>query len=94
MSDHTPRQLTVKEVVRETADAHSLVFEGPALPYKPGQFLTLRIPSDQQPTARCYSLSSSPHVDDLLKVTVKRTPGGYGSNWVCDSVEAGTVLDA
>lgn len=93
MSDHAPRQLTVKEVVRETDDAHSLVFDGPALPYKPGQFLTLRIPSDQQPTARCYSLSSSPHVDDLLKVTVKRTVGGYGSNWVCDSVQAGTVLD-
>ncbi|TAL20000.1 MAG: 3-ketosteroid-9-alpha-hydroxylase, partial [Frankiales bacterium] len=93
MSDHAPRRLTVKEVVRETADAHSLVFEGPALPYQPGQFLTLRIPSEQEPTARCYSLSSSPHVDDLLKVTVKRTAGGYGSNWVCDSVEVGTVLD-
>ena len=93
MSDHTPRTLTVKEVVRETADAHSLVFDGPALPYKPGQFLTLRIPSDREPTARCYSLSSSPHVDDLLKVTVKRTPGGYGSNWVCDSVEPGTAID-
>lgn len=93
MTDHAPRRLTVKEVVRETPDAHSLVFEGPALPYKPGQFLTLRIPSEQAPTGRCYSLSSSPHVDDLLKVTVKRTAGGYGSNWVCDSVEPGTVLD-
>lgn len=93
MSDHAPRQLTVKEVVRETADAHSLVFDGPRLDYRPGQFLTLRIPSDSMPTARCYSLSSSPDVDDLLKVTVKRTAGGYGSNWVCDSVEAGTVLD-
>jgi 3-ketosteroid 9alpha-monooxygenase subunit B len=93
MSDHAPRQLTVKQVVRETADAHSLVFDGPALPYRPGQFLTLRIPSEKEPTARCYSLSSSPHVDDLLKVTVKRTAGGYGSNWVCDSVAPGTVLD-
>lgn len=93
MSEHAPRQLTVKEVVRETADAHSLVFEGAAMDYRPGQFLTLRIPSDQLPTARCYSLSSSPHVDELLKVTVKRTAGGYGSNWVCDTVEAGTVLD-
>lgn len=93
MSDHAPRQLTVKEVVRETPEAHSLVFEGPKLDYRPGQFLTLRIPSEKQPTARCYSLSSSPHVDELLKVTVKRTAGGYGSNWVCDSVEVGTVLD-
>ena len=88
-----PTTLRVKEVVEETADAHSLVFEGPALPYAPGQFLTLRIPSDREPTARCYSLSSSPHVDELLKVTVKRTKDGYGSNWVCDSVKAGTELE-
>lgn len=85
--------LRVKEVIAETADAHSLVFEGPALPYKPGQFLTLRIPSDRQPTARCYSLSSAPGVDELLKVTVKRTVGGYGSNWVCDSVVAGSEIE-
>ena len=93
MSDHAPRVLRVKEVVRETGDAHSVVFEGPPLSYRPGQFLTLRIPSDQEPTARCYSLSSSPHVEDLLKVTVKRTAGGYGSNWVCDNVGPGTEIE-
>ena len=60
MSDHAPRELVVKEVVRETADAHSLVFEGEPMDYKPGQFLTIRIPSDRELTARCYSLSSSP----------------------------------
>ena len=93
MSDHSPREVVVKEVIRETPDAHSIVFEGPALPYKPGQFLTLRIPSEREPTARCYSLSSSPHVDDLMKVTVKRTVDGYGSNWVCDNVQAGTTIE-
>ena len=93
MSDHAPRELVVKEVVRETPDAHSLVFEGEPMPYKPGQFLTLRIPSDREPTARCYSLSSSPYVDDLLKVTVKRTVDGYGSNWVCDNVRPGTTVE-
>jgi len=93
VSDHAPRELTVKEVVRETDDAHSVVFDGPAMPYRPGQFLTLRIPSDREPTARCYSLSSSPHVDDLMKVTVKRTVDGYGSNWVCDNVRPGTVIE-
>ena len=93
MSDHAPRTLVVKEVVRETPDAHSLVFEGPPLPYKPGQFLTLRIPSDREETARCYSLSSSPDVDDLLKVTIKRTVEGYGSNWVCDNVQPGSTIE-
>ena len=93
MSDHAPRELVVKEVVRETDDAHSLVFEGEPMDYKPGQFLTLRIPSDREPTARCYSLSSSPYVDDLLKVTIKRTVDGYGSNWVCDNVRPGTTVE-
>ena len=42
--------------------------------YKPGQFLTLAVPSDQTGVAaRCYSLSSSPHDGGPLTVTVKRT---------------------
>ena len=93
MSDHAPRELRVCEVIRETDDAHSLVFDGPPLPYRPGQFLTLRIPSDRELTARCYSLSSSPYVDERLKVTVKRTAGGYGSNWICDTVQPGAVIE-
>jgi 3-ketosteroid 9alpha-monooxygenase subunit B len=43
--------------------------------------------------ARCYSLSSSPYVDNSLAVTVKRTAGGYGSNWLCDNVIEGMQLD-
>jgi 3-ketosteroid 9alpha-monooxygenase subunit B len=93
VSDHTPRTLRVRQVVRETADAHSVVFDGPPMSYRPGQFLTLRIPSDREPTARCYSLSSSPDVDDALKVTVKRTVDGFGSNWVCDNVCEGTEIE-
>ena len=89
--------LTVTEVVNETDTAVSLVFARPAgkeFGYRPGQFLTFRIPSEQcGAVARCYSLSSSPSTDDYLKVTVKRTPGGYGSNWICDNVTAGSALE-
>ncbi|SHW29752.1 3-ketosteroid-9-alpha-hydroxylase reductase subunit [Mycobacteroides abscessus subsp. abscessus] len=93
--------LEVVEIIRETGDAVSLVFEVPdalvdAFRYRPGQFLTLKIPSEQTGSvARCYSLSSSPHLDDDLVVTVKRTDGGYASNWLCDNVGVGdhiTVL--
>lgn len=88
-------RLRVREVVPETADACSLVFDSPGFDYRPGQFLTLRIPSDRcGSVARCYSLSSSPHTDDALKVTVKRTAEGYGSNWICDSVRAGDELES
>jgi 3-ketosteroid 9alpha-monooxygenase subunit B len=95
MSEVRSYRLRVSEVVPETADACSIVFDSPGFDYKPGQFLTLRIPSDRcGSVARCYSLSSSPHVDSSLKVTVKRTADGYGSNWICDSVSAGDELES
>jgi 3-ketosteroid 9alpha-monooxygenase subunit B len=86
--------LRVLDVVEETGDAHSLVLERPeGLDYKPGQFLTLAVPSEQTGVvARCYSLSSAPHETDHLQVTVKRTADGYASNWVCDHVRPGQVL--
>ncbi|WP_155948634.1 ferredoxin--NADP reductase [Mycobacterium sp. URHB0044] len=91
--------LVVNDVIEETADARSLVFGLPEdrperLAYRPGQFLTLRIPSDATGSvARCYSLASSPHVDPAPKVTVKRTAGGYGSNWLCDNVTVGDHVE-
>ena len=102
ITPHSARSvvLTVAEVVTETADAKSLVFDvptsdgAPPMDYRPGQFLTLRVPSDQTGSvARCYSLSSSPFTDDKLKVTVKRTAEGYGSNWLCDNISAGDELE-
>ncbi|WP_021596910.1 ferredoxin--NADP reductase [Actinomadura welshii] len=94
----TALKARVVEVVHETADAHSLVLE-PAegdrdrFTYRPGQFLTVRVPSEDGWVARCYSLCSSPLTDDRLKVTVKRVADGLGSNWICDNVTAGDVLE-
>jgi 3-ketosteroid 9alpha-monooxygenase subunit B len=100
LGDHV-LELQIAEVINETDDARSLVFAVPdepgdsAIPpqrlrYAPGQFLTLRIPSDRTGSvARCYSLCSSPFTDDALTVTVKRTADGYASNWLCDHAQAG-----
>lgn len=90
--------LRVHEVIEEAADARSIVLEVPPgrareLSYRPGQFLTVRIPSEETGSvARSYSLSSAPCTDLHLKVTVKRTVGGYGSNWLCDNVAVGDQL--
>ncbi|WP_426367783.1 2Fe-2S iron-sulfur cluster-binding protein [Streptomyces sp. E-08] len=92
-------RLRVVEVIAETADAHSLVLQAPPesadrFTYRPGQFLTLKLPgADGRPAARCYSLASSPHTGEPLKITVKRVAGGYGSNWVCDRLAAGDELE-
>jgi 3-ketosteroid 9alpha-monooxygenase subunit B len=97
MADGQPYRLRVAEVISETSDAVSIVFDLPAdggFDYRPGQFLTLRVPSDRDGSvARCYSLSSSPYTDKRPKVTVKRVAEGYASNWICDNVAEGTELD-
>lgn len=92
-------RLTVSNVIDESHDTRSLVFAVPdsdrdRFAYRPGQFLTLRVPSEQTgAVARCYSLASSPHLDEAPKVTVKRTDGGYGSNWLCDNIAAGDTIE-
>ncbi len=105
LGDHV-LELQIAEVIAETDDARSLVFavpddEGdPGIPperlrYSPGQFLTLRVPSERTGSvARCYSLCSSPFTDDALAVTVKRTADGYASNWLCDNARAGMRIHA
>lgn len=91
-------ELPVLEVIHETADAVTVVLE--VLPeadghfdYKPGQFLTVAVPSDRTGiAARCYSLCSSPAEPGPLKVTVKRTEDGYASNWIAENLRAGMTL--
>ncbi|SON60233.1 3-ketosteroid-9-alpha-monooxygenase, ferredoxin reductase component [Mycobacterium simulans] len=105
LGDHV-LELQIAEVITETEDARSLVFavpdgpDDPKIPperlrYAPGQFLTLRVPSDRTGSvARCYSLCSSPFTDDALTVTVKRTADGYASNWLCDNAHKGMRVHA
>ncbi len=91
------RTLVVDDVVHESPDAISIVFDvadTALFAYRPGQFLTLRVPSERTGSvARCYSLASSPHRDDRLRVIVKRTPDGYASNWLNDNLRAGAELE-
>ncbi|HEY2130619.1 MAG TPA: ferredoxin--NADP reductase [Streptosporangiaceae bacterium] len=92
-------RLRVAEVISEAGGACSLVLAVPpdladTFGYRPGQFLTVRVPSDRDGSvARCYSLSSSPHAGDQPTITVKRTDGGYASNWIADNLAAGSMLD-
>lgn len=88
----------VIEIIEETKDCRSIVIEAvdatekAALSYRPGQFLTIRVPEAGSGVARCYSLSSSPHHDAELTFTVKRVVGGRASNWLCDSLSDGDLL--
>ena len=87
--------LRVKEVIKETADAVTIVFEQPVdtpIQYESGQFLTLIHEIDGKEVRRAYSLNSSPFVDQDISVTVKRVEGGLMSNFLHDNIEAGSDL--
>lgn len=94
---HGSFHLQVSAVIDETADARSLVFNLPAdlrgrFAYKPGQFLSFRVPCGGKLLTRCYSMASSPVCDALPKVTVKRVDGGRVSNWM-NEVHVGDWLE-
>ena len=86
--------LTVREIVRETADACSVVLDGPAWSYAPGQFLTLKVPTPAGTVGRCYSLCSSPHLDEPMRIAVKRVADGVASNWINDRLTVGDRIES
>ncbi len=86
------RELTVKNIIQETKDSISLVFEQPTsgkLNYKSGQFLTLIATVQGKEVRRSYSLCSSPFVDEDLVVMVKRVDNGLMSNWLPENLKPG-----
>lgn len=88
-------ELTIKDIIQETKDAITMVFEQPAsgaINYRSGQFLTLIISIDGKEVRRAYSLCSSPFVDADLAVTIKRVDGGLMSNYLPDKVKIGDKL--
>jgi 3-ketosteroid 9alpha-monooxygenase subunit B len=95
--DHGFHLLRVRRVVEETHDTKSFVFDVPAelhdaFSYDAGQFCTFRVPLGDDELLRCYSMSSSPDVDDDFTLTVKRVAGGRVSNWLLDEVAEGDEL--
>lgn len=89
--------LAVAEVIDETPDARSILFEVPpalrdAFRFRPGQHLTLRADISGEEVRRNYSLCVAPE-EGVLKVTVKRIAGGVFSNWLNDTLRPGDRID-
>jgi stearoyl-CoA 9-desaturase NADPH oxidoreductase len=88
----------VVSVIDETHDVKTYVLRPNARfgTYRPGSYVTLRLPIDGRVVQRSYSLSSAPtagRTDGLIAITVKRVPGGHVSNWLADTLRPGYVLE-
>ncbi|MBS1663262.1 MAG: iron-sulfur cluster-binding domain-containing protein [Bacteroidetes bacterium] len=88
-------KLRVAAIREEATDAVTIVLEpldGVELRYKAGQFLTFLFLFQGHEYRRSYSFASTPGVDPLPFVTVKRVTNGVVSRYLIDHLQAGDVL--
>lgn len=93
-------RLQVLEVIGVTEEApqvKTFTFRSDAqtwFRYKPGQFVTLELPTGEGPLHRTYTLSSSPSRPFSIAVTVKAQSGSVGTQWMFDNLVPGVRVKA
>lgn len=95
MSDVLIKKLEITEVIRETADACTLVLQpldGWQPRYQPGQFITFVFYTKRGEQRRSYSITSSPAAGEPLSVTVKKLDNGEFSRWLVYKAKPGDAL--
>jgi ring-1,2-phenylacetyl-CoA epoxidase subunit PaaE len=90
--------LKVKDIRRETADAVSVAFEVPpvlqiAYQYKQGQYITLKMNIAGEELRRSYSICTSPHSENELRVAVKEVADGRASKYINRELKVGDSID-
>ncbi|CAB3805782.1 pyridoxamine 5'-phosphate oxidase family protein [Paraburkholderia fynbosensis] len=91
------QNLKVVEVIEETPSIRSFYFESidgvPLPPFKPGQFLPIRVPvtGPNAPLVRTYTLSDS-YDARRYRISVKRE--GVASSWLHDRLVVGSRIEA
>jgi ferredoxin-NADP reductase len=91
-------RLRVARIYPETPDIKTFRFvscdRGPIpFSYLPGQFLTLSLPIEGNPTKRSYTISSSPAQGYYCEISVKREDRGLGSRYLHDVLKEGDTLE-
>jgi ferredoxin-NADP reductase len=88
------RSATVAEVVAETSEARTLVFDVPGWPgHEAGQHVDVRLTAEDGYVAeRSYSIASSPE-DHRLALTIERIDDGEVSPYLTEELRAGDVIE-
>ncbi len=90
--------LLVTAIERLTPDAVAVTLappEGAAewFSFTPGQYLTFRRVIDGEEVRRSYSICADP-AEGVLRVAIKRVPGGRFSSWANEKLAPGEILEA
>lgn len=72
----------------EIGDEHKEVFR-----YKPGQYITVKIPINDLENRRAYSISSSPFETNNITITIKKVDEGLVSNYLFNNIKINDILD-
>jgi len=95
MSTFHPLKIT--NIIKETADAVSIIFDVPTnlkdtFSFIAGQYITIKATVDSEEVRRAYSLCSSPKSNEL-KVAVKAVENGTFSVYATTKLKVGDVLE-
>ncbi|CAL2107026.1 ring-1,2-phenylacetyl-CoA epoxidase subunit PaaE [Tenacibaculum sp. 190524A02b] len=90
-------KLTIKEIIKETADAVSILFTIPeslkgTFSFVAGQYITLKKEINGEEVRRAYSICSSPKSHEL-KVAVKAVENGKFSTYAISKLSEGEELE-
>jgi len=88
------RTVTVRELIRETAHACTIVFDVPGWPgHRAGQHVDVRLTAeDGYQAERSYSIASAPE-DPQLALTIERIANGEVSPYLADELQPGDELE-
>jgi ring-1,2-phenylacetyl-CoA epoxidase subunit PaaE len=94
--DNTQYQtLTIDKLVKENHNTVSVYFKPTNkifYNYKAGQYLTVKVKVNGKTYNRCFSLSSTPNVDNFLRITVKLK--GEVSHYFYNAAQIGDNIEA
>lgn len=89
--------LEVVGIIDEAPDVKTFTFRSDNqtwFRYKPGQFVTLELPTADGPLMRTYTLSSSPSRPFSIAVTVKAQTESVGTRWMFENLKPGSHIKA
>jgi ring-1,2-phenylacetyl-CoA epoxidase subunit PaaE len=87
----------IEKIITETKDTKTFSLQpidNQTIAYKAGQFLTLVFNENNKQIRRSYSISSSPEMDAVLTITVKRVDNGIVSRYLHDHAHIGDILES